>query len=257
MGPKGDRVTADLERRRLALVVEYDGSRYHGFQFQANASSIQAELEHGIYLMTGQVVRVAGSGRTDTGVHAMGQVVAFSIESTHAPHTFVNGLNHHLSNDIAIQSAWQVPMSFDPRREATSRTYRYTILNRASPSPILSRFVHIIARFLDTPSMAKASQALNGIHDFASFSGPVPNSKSTTRKIHKAEVFRNGDIVTFEVEATAFLPQQMRRMTGALVEVGLHKVPIEYLVNLILNPQLGAASEVLPPQGLCLITVNY
>jgi tRNA pseudouridine38-40 synthase len=243
---------------RLALVVEYDGADYNGFQYQANAPSIQEELEKAIARLTGEVVRIKAAGRTDAGVHALGQVVAFDTASGHSPETFVRALNFYLPRDIAVKAAHQVRERFDPRRDALSRRYRYTLLNSPTPSPLMMRTSCHIEEPLSARRMQRAARLLVGTHDFARFAAtPGGERASTVRHIYEASVRRSGDVITFEVEGNAFLPHQVRRMAGALVDVGRGKLSLEGLKTMIDGGHPQAVAHSLPPQGLCLVEVTY
>ena len=242
---------------RVALVIEYDGTPYHGFQYQANATTIQGELETALKLFTGGRIRVKGAGRTDSGVHARGQVAAFDIGEEHLPSTIKKAMNFHLPEDIVVKEAHRVNQEFDPRRHATSREYRYTLLNRPAPSPLARRFSHHIKQPLCVDDMQEAAKHLEGRQCLASFSGPLRGRSGYIRNVYKAKVQREDEEVLFDVEANAFLPQQVRRMAGALVQVGLKKMTIESFADLLLRPAEGAANTALPPQGVCLMKVNY
>lgn len=242
---------------RLALIIEYDGSRYHGFQYQVNAQSIQEELENALHRFLGVQTRVKGGGRTDAGVHARAQVVAFDTDSSYSPETFVKALNFYLPDDIAVKEAYNVRENFDPRRKAVSREYRYTILNSASRSPLMSRFACQLAQPLNVEAMRRAAKLFEGVRDFGAFCGPVKGrNTSTVRHVYKAEVKSERNLVLFDVEANAFLPHQVRRMAGALVQVGFGKMSEEDLQKIgPTGASHGALS--MPPNGLCLMRINY
>ena len=242
---------------RVALAIEYDGTLYHGFQYQANATTIQGELEKALKQFTGERIRVKGAGRTDSGVHAKGQVAAFDIGEAYLLSTIKKALNFYLPQDIVVKEAYRVNEEFDPRRHATSREYRYTLLNRPTPSPLARRFSHHIEQPLCVDDMQEAAKHLEGRQSFASFSGPVRGGSGYIRNVYKAKVHREDEEVWFDVEANAFLPQQVRRMTGALIQVGLKKITVANFVDLILRPAEGAANTALPAQGVCLMKVNY
>ena len=246
--------------RTVALIVEYDGTRYAGFQFQANSSTVQGELERAISRLTPAPARVRGAGRTDRGVHAQGQVATFETGSHMPCWTVVRGLNHFLSADIAVQEAYDVPPAFDPRRHARSRVYRYTFLNRARPSPLRERYAYLVTEPLDDEAMQVALRSLEGQHDFACLGGSVASVKSTIRNVYATRLWREEETVQFEVEANAFLPHQMRRIAGLLVAVGTGRLSPEG-VHAIMegHSDLWVPEKVstLPPQGLCLMRVNY
>lgn len=244
--------------RRIAAVIEYDGTRYAGFQLQSNAITVQGTIEEAIGELTGAASRVMGAGRTDAGVHATGQVVCFDTNSGLAVERFRAGLNHYLPEDIAVRGAYEVAGRFDPRRRAVSRTYRYRMLERASRSPLRSRFVYHVGRGLDVFAMNEAMAGLQGERDFAPFCGNLPSQGGTVRYMYRALAWRaDGDEACVEVEANAFLHQQVRRMVGAALSVGLGKMTVEEFVGIADSGTHGAAALVLPPQGLCLRRVEY
>ena len=244
--------------RRLALIVEYDGAGYHGFQFQPNAPTVQGALEEAIHKLTGERVRVKAAGRTDAGVHAVGQVVAFDTSSALPSGTVMDALNHHLPAEVAVREAHPVGSDFDPRRSALGRSYRYTVLNRRTRSPLLRRRACLIGQPLVADRMREAAALLVGEHDFARFSGPLPDRQaSTVRRVYEAEVRRERRLITFDVSANAFLPHQVRRMAGALVEVGRGKLPVEGFAGLLGGKRGCGGAPSLPPHGLCLMRVEY
>lgn len=248
----------DRDVTRLALIVEYEGTRYRGFQLQPNKPTIQGELEVAIEKATGEVSRVAGASRTDSGVHAEAQAVSFTTGSRLSPETFVEALNYYLPSDIAVQKALVLPDEFDVRGRASSREYRYSILNRRPPSPLHTRFYHHVRGALDVQAMDTAANRLIGAHDFASFTAPQQLEEgSATRQVIDAGVTREDELVFFDIKANAFLHQQVRRTAGALVEVGLGKSSIDQFEELLNKPRPGAAVPTLPPKGLCLKKVNY
>ena len=243
---------------RLALTIEYEGTRYHGFQYQVNAPSIQDEIERAIERLTGERARIKGAGRTDAGVHAEGQVAAFDTDSGHSPETFVNALNHYLPPDVAVRAAHIVRQDFDPRRDARSRTYRYSILNSRTPSPLTRRFACLIRHALDVERMAEAAGLFVGTHDFRRFAAPLPDGKkSGVRAIHSASLERAGDVIAIRVTGSAFLQHQVRRMAGALVDVGRGRLSVDELRAMIDNERTDKVAHSLPAHGLCLVRVEY
>jgi len=237
------------------LIMEYEGTRYRGSQYQDNGPTIQGETERAIERLTGEKVRIAAASRTDAGVHARGQVVSFRTKSGFPPKTWVRALNHYLPSDIAVKAAYEVDGDFDVRRDAWGREYRYSILNSCTPSPLMRRFTHLLPHLLDVPSMNRACQVLVGEHDFAPFCTAV--SGSTRRRVYRAEVSREGDLVTFDMQANSFLPRQVRNTVGALVKVGLGKMKVEQFWELAESGQPGAMCTAAPAKGLCLMRVNY
>ena len=243
---------------RLALIVEYEGTAYHGFQFQADAPSIQEEIEKAIGHLTGERVRIKGAGRTDAGVHATGQVVAFDTESQHSPETFVKAMNHYLPDDIAVQQAHRVSDDFDPRRQATSRTYRYSLVRSPTPSPLMRKQACVVGGELELDSIREAARKLEGEHDFRRFAGPLNlKDASTVRRIDTTSIIEDAEMLKFEFVGDAFLPHQVRRMAGALLDVGRGKINISDFEKLVDGKCGGAVAHSLPPQGLCLMGVTY
>ncbi len=243
--------------RRLALVVEYEGAAYAGSQYQRNAPTIQGELEKALSRLTGESTRVALAGRTDAGVHAKGQVVSFQTRAPYAADAFVGALNAYLPADIAVRSAREVALDFDVRRHASKRWYRYLIYNRRQRPALLRGHCWHIARPLDVGAMQAAAQELVGEHDFAAFAAPSAPG-STVRSVYRAQVCRQRSWVIFDMEANAFLPQQVRRTVGALVQVGLGRQSAEDFRRLLARRRRGgAATLAAPARGLCLMAVEY
>ncbi len=244
--------------KKLALIVEYDGSGYHGFQAQAQGPTVQEELERAIERLTGERLRVICASRTDAGVHAKGQVVSFRTHAPYPPETFVRALNHHLPDSVGVLSACEIPMGFDIRKQATGRRYRYLILNRPVPSPLLRHRACWMGQPLDVKAMNQAAAMLVGERDFAPFAGRLAPRESGTRKtVTRCEFRRRGDLIVFHVTGNAFLHQQVRRMAGALTEAGLGKLTLEAFEALANRRERSVAGPALPPQGLYLEAVEY
>jgi tRNA pseudouridine38-40 synthase len=244
-------------RRRLALLLEYDGTPYAGSQLQANGPTIQGELERAIAAMTGAFARVAFAGRTDAGVHALGQVASFDTEAPYTYEAFTGGINVRLPRAIAVRAVREVEPGFDPRRQAIARRYRYSVLTSPVRSPLLQIRAWQVAKDLDLSLMQEAGQCLVGERDFAAFAPPEASRGSTRRRMDEVCIRRCGRNVRIEVEANAFLMHQMRRMVAALVEVGSGRLsPIEFQRHLGLA-RPGSYEWTAPPHGLCLIHVRY
>jgi tRNA pseudouridine38-40 synthase len=247
-----------VETTKILLVMEYDGTRYHGFQWQDDQPSIQGEVEKALSKLTGERRRVMSASRTDAGVHAEGQVVSFRTGSVLSTDNFVGGLNHYLPNDIAVKAAYRMNDDFNVRREATSREYSYYILNSATRSPIREGFSYLVPGELDVEAMNQAAQALVGEHDFASFAARNGATvKSTVRRVLSAEVTRDGDLVTFNIAASSFLLHQVRNTIGALIRVGQGKMTVAEFKSILEAKELSLAGPTAPACGLCLNRVNY
>lgn len=251
-------VQHDVRQRRLALVVEYQGTRYHGFQLQRDHPTIQGELEQALYSLTGQVTRIRGASRTDSGAHARAQVVDFDTVSSLPPEVFLLGLNSYLPPDIKVRGSYETSHDFHSRKSAHTRKYRYTLWNSRTPSPLMREFSHWVRDPLNVASMNEAACALKGLHDFAPLSGVLPPGRSTVRNVRRWELWREGEFVFMEAEADGFLPHQIRRAGGVLVEVGLGRLEPS-VVQSILSGQsaIPAGCAVLPAKGLCLMSIEY
>ena len=242
----------------IVLVVEYDGTNYYGSQWQTGLPTIQGEIEKALQKLTGESIRVAMAGRTDAGVHARSQFASFQTGSTLSAETFISGLNNYLPRDIAVKSAHVTEDSFDVRRSAVSRQYCYSILNTRTRSPLREAFACRITGTLDVSAMNRACQDIIGEHDFASFaSGIAGEDKSTVRRVYRAEVTREGDLVTLDMVANAFIRHQIRSTAGCLVRIGLGRMSQDEFYSIIKAKRPGMAGPVLPACGLCLVGVEY
>lgn len=256
--PEKDRAHSADILTRIVLIVEYDGSGYCGFQLQASLPTIQDKMEAALERLTGDRARVTSASRTDSGVHARGQVVSFRTGSPLAPGAFISGLNYYLPRDIAVKAAYRVGDSFSVRRQALSREYSYYILNSPTRSPIKAGFSHLVRGELDIKAMNQAAQALIGEHDFASFASSLgPEIKSTRRRVYQARVAREGELVVFNIVANSFLPHQVRSTAGALIRVGQGKMTAAEFSSIMEVRKPGLAGPVAPACGLCLIKISY
>jgi len=238
--------------------MEYNGTHYHGFQLQVKLPTIQGELEKAIWKLTGERCRVTTASRTDTGVHAKGQVVSFRTGSSLPTQTFIDGLNYYLPRDIAVKAAYRVDDSFNVRRNALSREYSYHILNSPTRSPLWEGFSYLVPGHLDIEAMNQACQALIDEHDFASFATCMGKKKrNTVRRVYSAQIEKDRKLVVFNIVANSFLPHQVRNTVGALIRVGLNKTTLEEFGNLLEAKQPGLAGPTAPACGLYLMQVNY
>ena len=243
---------------KIIMIMEYDGTNYHGFQLQADSPTIQGETEEAIWKLTGERIRVIAASRTDAGVHAKGQVASFRTVSRLSPQIFVKGLNHYLPKDIAVKAAYKVKDSFNVRKEAISREYNYYILNSPTRSPLREEGSYLFTGQLDIDAMNQACQALIGEHDFASFVTCFESRlKSTVRRVYQAEVKREEEMVAFNMVASSFLPHQVRNTVGTLIEVGRGKMSIDEFYSIMEAKKPALAGPTVPPCGLCLMRVNY
>ena len=243
---------------KIVMIVEYDGTCYHGFQLQANVPTIQGEMEKAIWKLTQERIRVMSASRTDAGVRAEGQVISFRTKSSLPLPTFIKGLNYYLPRDIAVKAAYRAGESFNVRRNAISREYNYYILNSLTRSPIRRSFSYLVSGQLDIEAMNEACQALIGKHDFASFASCTSTGiKNTIRTVYKAEVQKKGELVIFNIEANSFLPHQVRNTIGTLIRVGRGKMTINEFRSIIDAKKPSLAGPKAPAHGLCLTRINY
>ncbi len=250
---------------RYRAVVAYDGTPYYGFQRQAgDTPTVQGTLESALARVTQQAITVLGAGRTDTGVHAAGQVIAFDAEWRHTPHDLWRALNANLPDTVAVQSLEVAPKGFHPRYDARSRTYEYTLYVAPVRHPLLDRYAwHVPASApLDLVAMQRAAESLVGVHDFAAFGQPT-QGECTIREVMRSEfAVTTGrtpreQVIRYTIEGNAFLYRMVRRVVGALVRVGRGDVSLEEFAAVFEAAQGDWPNQTAPPHGLCLIEVIY
>jgi len=235
--------------RRFRARVEYDGTDLAGFQLQLNARTVQGELEIALARLAGGArVVVDGAGRTDAGVHATGQVIAFTYAGRLSAPELERAINAQLPADIALRDVRRAPVGFQPRRAARYREYRYTVWN-GPRSPLRERHALGVRVPLDDVAMARAASVFTGRHDFSAFGGV---DRSPVRTVHAVRVRREGRLVTIDVRADAFLRGQVRRMVAALLEVGLGKMDTDDVVAALAAGTPALDGAMAPAKGLCL-----
>ena len=244
--------------RNIRLLLEYDGAAYHGWQRQKNALTIQEVVETGLGRLTGAEVRLKASGRTDAGVHALGQVANFHTQSSIPLKAFVHGLNSMIPRDIAVLQAQEVPPDFHARFSARAKTYEYRILNRISPSPLNRRYAWLVRQPLNLEAMVQAAAALPGEHDFSAFRASGGSPGHGLRKV-LAAAWHQGDAgrLRFSITANGFLRGMVRSLVGTMVEIGQGKRPPADLSGLLDSGERAAAGPTAPAQGLFLVEVVY
>ena len=243
------------------MLVAYDGAGYAGFQAQANAPTIQGEIEAAIAKLTREQIRIRGASRTDAGAHARGQVVDFLTASALPPAVFRNGLNHHLPAAIRILKTAAVPAPFHSRRSARWRRYRYHILNREVLNPLHRLTHHLEPAPLDLPRMQQAATSLIGHRDFRAIAAGHPADKSAIRRVLQWDIASSPaepDVVIIDCVANGFLRHQIRKANGILLEIGKAKLPMHALAEALAGRPLGGRQPAtLPARGLCLQSVCY
>jgi len=244
--------------RNIKLLIEYEGTNYHGWQVQPNGLTIQEVIEEKIAVMTGQRVRLTASGRTDAGVHALGQVANFQTSSQIPTEGFWRGLNSLLPPDIIIKSAAEVDPGFHAQSGVKRKTYCYWILNREPPSAIYRNYSWHLPLPLNQRAMQDAAGNLLGKKDFSSFQGAHPDTTDPVREVFKAEwSAKKPSFFCFTVEADGFLKHMVRNLVGTLVEVGKGKISGEEFKQIIKARDRRKAGVTAPPQGLFLVGVEY
>lgn len=244
--------------RNFKLLLSYDGTDFFGWQTQPGRRTVQETLETAIRQLTGQRVLANASGRTDSGVHAVGQVVNFKAETRLSPAVLVKALNAHLPEDIVVRDAAEVALDFDACRHAVSKWYRYVLHDGRVRELFLRRYAwHLPFARLDHAAMQEASRCLLGTHDFHSFETEWPNRQSSVRTITHLEVHRCGDLVWVDVAADGFLYNMVRSIVGTLVNVGRGYWPVEQVANILGAEDRRQAGPTAPPHGLFLMRVDY
>ncbi len=241
----------------IKLTIEYDGTDYHGWQIQPNGRTIQQILEQALEKFVGVKVRVNGSGRTDAGVHALGQVANFIAPEPVDLRRLQKGLNALTPRDIVVKRVESAPDSFDARRDARSRLYRYRIWNHPVPSAFHRRFSWHVHDPLDLPAMREAIRCLEGEHDFGSFQAAGCDALHPVRRIYLDSLDLEGDVLVYTVEATAFLRHMVRNIVGTLVEVGRGERSPADFASLLQRQDRTLAGPTAPAQGLFLVEVKY
>ena len=248
---------SEAAARNLKIVIEYDGSAYVGWERQKNGLGIQEVMEDAVHTITRERVVVDGSGRTDAGVHALGQVASFRIDKEIQVEKLRLGINAVLPPDIAVLLIEEVPSDFHARRSAKSKRYRYTILNGPARRP---HFRHVSYHFpqpLDEAAMDEAAGYLVGEHDFTAFAREADQKKTCVRTILEARVVRDGAFLYIDVVGTGFLYNMVRIITGTLIEVGAGKRDPGSVPALLLSKRREQAGYTVPAQGLALVQVDY
>ena len=241
---------------RYRAVVEYDGTAYCGFQRQATHPSIQQWIEKAIKQVAQFDTTILAAGRTDAGVHAKGQVIAFDLEWQHSPEELFRAINSNLPDDIALLKLSRVGSGFHPRFQAKSRLYHYYIYNDPVRSPLQRLYSWQVTRRLDVSLMNKASATLVGTHDFATF-GKSPTGINTVRQVFAAGWDEKRNLLTFAIEANAFLYRMVRSITGSLKMVGEGSWSVEEFVDAFNARDRSRAAQVAPSRGVCLMAVRY
>jgi tRNA pseudouridine38-40 synthase len=241
----------------IRVIIEYDGTSYSGWQLQSGQDSIQARIERALEQIFSQPIRVHAAGRTDAGVHAREQVVAFRLPRPFDPSELMRALNALLPPDIAVITAACAEHSFDPRRDARSRSYEYRVLNQQLRSAFEFRYSWLVREPLDLEAMNEAAGIFLGEHDFAAMRSLGSDEKTTVRRVLASEWRRDGTLLIYRVKATAFLRHMVRTMVATMVEVGRGAMTSQQIAQLLAKGDRSLAPAPAPSCGLYLVQVHY
>lgn len=242
---------------RIAIGIEYDGTAYNGWQRQRTGAGVQERIEQALAEVANQNVEISCAGRTDTGVHASGQVAHFDTSSERSERGWLLGTNSCLPDDINLTWVRRVPRSFHARFSATARSYRYSILNRLQRSALYRHRAWWVYESLDASTMHEAAQTLLGEHDFSAFRAAGCQASTPTRKISTISLTRAGDWITLDLTANAFLQHMVRNIAGTLVSVGLGNEEVAWVGEVLASKDRKRAGIAAPPHGLTLTRVQY
>lgn len=243
--------------RNIKLIVQYDGTDYAGFQVQPDVPTIQGALEDALGRILKHKVRIRAAGRTDAGVHALGQVVTVRTDTAIPAHSLADALDNALPPAIAVSAGVELPAGFHPQYDAVAKLYSYRILNRREPSPFIGRFAWHVRAALDVEAMAAGGEALLGRHDFSAFEAAGSGVTDKVRTLERLDCERHGDVIELRARADGFLYLMVRNIVGTLVEVGLGRLAPEAVGEILASRDRANAGPTAPPQGLCLVRVDY
>jgi len=242
---------------KVVLGLEYDGTAYAGWQKQKNALAVQVVVEKAIAVVANQPVATVCAGRTDSGVHALGQVVSFDYERNRSSKAWIRGCNSNLPADVRVLWVRHAEEDFSARFSAVQRHYRYLIYNRPVASSILARRVVHQPRIMDVEAMQLAAAALVGTHDFSSYRATACQASSPVRTISRLQVSRTGDFVIIEVSANAFLHHMVRNIAGVLMAIGIGDKPAHWSATVLSARDRRQGGMTAPPHGLYFVGVDY
>lgn len=243
--------------RNIKLIISYDGTKYHGWQTQTNKCTVQETIENAIFEITKQRVNLTGSGRTDSGVHALGQVANFTADTNIPENKIKIALNSVLSKDIRIMDSKDVNPEFNSRFDAKDKTYMYQIYNDNVWNPFYFRYSCFVPAKLNFDKMKKSIKCLEGTHDFKGFMASGSQVKTTTRTIFKTELVNEGNIIKFFINGNGFLYNMVRIITGTIIDIGKGAKDIECMEKVLENSDRTMLGYTAPAKGLFLMNVNY
>ncbi len=243
--------------KRIKLTVAYDGTDYCGWQIQPNGITVEEVLNRNLSELTGEEITVTGASRTDSGVHAQGNVAVFDSDTTIPPERIAYAVNRKLPEDIVVIRSEEVPGDWHPRYQETEKTYEYHILNREMPDPVRRRDTYFVSYPLDLEAMRRAAAYLKGEHDFRSFCNIHTDVQDTVRTIYDLDIIRSGDLVTVRIRGNGFLYNMVRIIVGTLVRVGRGFYSPGQVKEILEAKERTSAGVTAPPQGLVLVKIDY
>ncbi len=243
--------------KRIKLVIAYDGTNYCGWQKQPSAITVEEVVNKHLSQLLGEDIEVIGSSRTDSGVHALGNVAVFDTETKIPAQKISYALNQRLPEDIRVQSSCEVPLGFHPRYQKSCKTYEYKILNREFLLPTMRLYYHFVYKKLDTDKMQEAANYLIGEHDFISFCSSKTQVKSTVRTIYSLDVIRKGDEIILRVRGNGFLYNMVRIIAGTLINVGLGITQVSKIPEILNSTERIEAGPNAPAHGLTLVNIEF
>ncbi|MBS7240443.1 MAG: tRNA pseudouridine(38-40) synthase TruA [Acetatifactor sp.] len=255
--PGGGSETREVLVKNYKLIIQYDGSRYYGWQRQPEQTTVQGKLESVLSAMTDRPVEVIGAGRTDAGVHARGMAANVFLETESSCQEIRDYLNRYLPDDIAVLAVKEASPRFHARYNAIGKTYRYTCYDGEVKSVFDRKYCYRLPEKPDLDRMWAAAEVLKGEHDFRNFCVNPRMKKSTVRNVDRIEIKREGDYLTFTFHGNGFLQNMVRILVGTLLEVGFGRMTVEQVEAVLINPDRQKAGPTAPALGLCMMSVDY
>jgi tRNA pseudouridine38-40 synthase len=248
----------DLPSRSFRLTITYDGTGFSGWQAQPHQRTVEGVLRDALKLLTGTTSRLAGASRTDAGVHAVGQTADVALKTRLSPEQLLKAINALLPQDVSVTALSPCSSKFSARRDALRKTYCYTLLNRRIPDPFLRRTAWLVRSRLDVPAMERAAALLSGYRDFTSLKTKIPGAGDKSARLDLlVRVETDGDVIRILMTAPFFLYAMCRTIAGTLVDVGKGKIPAEDIPGILKEKNRSLAGPTAPPQGLCLMFIEY
>ncbi|GMQ57994.1 tRNA pseudouridine(38-40) synthase TruA [Vallitalea sediminicola] len=241
----------------IMLVVAYDGTKYCGWQVQKNVITIEQKITEACQKLFSREIKLIGASRTDTGVHALGQIVVLKVETSIPINKIPYAINAYLPEDIVIRDAKWVANSFHPRYNAKNKTYEYRIYNSKFPLPQHNRYAYFYHKSLDIDKMKEAAGCFIGKHDFKSFCSTGSSVKTTVREIYRCDVSVKDEMIVISINGNGFLYNMVRIIAGTLIDVGRGKTKPDYIIDIIKSKDRNKAGATAPAKGLTLMKINY